>query len=352
MNIPGAVNNKFFRRAVVAVFALGIIYLLLNLVVFKDNELLIYINQLFYGWLAIYEDIASLLIQIFQVSFKIDNNSIIVDGEAVYTFDTIFLMKKLIFGLIAFVWIFPVKLSHKILGTLSLISLHVIFTSLDMVLMGSLIPFKAAKDSSAYLVARTPGVLVMMSFFIFWLLRYKDIIFNSLRKAGINTAGIERKLTPIIIIIYTYGILNNFILGWFEFIPWINFLFVSSQNILSLFGYEAEVYINYLLGENGSFYMEKGCLGFGTMALFAAIVYLTSNRRKLVWIYISAGLIFLNFVNILRLVFLFIHLQNNNGYALAMDVHDMYNLILYSVVFVLWVIWFELFVFKRKEQEN
>lgn len=221
-----------------------------------------------------------------------------------------------------------------------------------MVLLASLIPLKATKDSSAYLIARTPGILAMMTFLVYWLLRFKNEIFTTLNKLKIGTEGLAKKIPQIVIIIYIYGLLNNFILGWFDFIPWINFLFVSSQKILTILGYEAEVYVNYLIGEGGSIYMEKGCLGFGTMALFAAIVYLTSNRKRLVWIYMLAGLIFLNFVNILRFVFLFIHLQKNNGYTLAMEVHDMYNLILYSVVFILWVIWFEFFVFRPQAKTD
>jgi exosortase/archaeosortase family protein len=352
MKIPEAVNTRFFRTGLLVVLILGITYVLLSLVVFEKNEMLIFIDRFFYGWLGLYEDLASLFLNFFDISFTIENHQIIKGGEVVYEFAPIFLMRKLLLGLLAFTWLFPVKLKHKFYGTFILLALHIFFTSFDMILMGSLIPFKPAKDSSAYLIARTPAVLVMISYLVYWLSRYREIIFQSLRKLKINTQGIEERLTQIIVIFYVYGILNNFILGWFDFIPWINFLFVSSQKILSILGYEADVYLNYLLGERGSIYMEKGCLGFGTMALFAAIVYLTSNRKKLVWIYIVGGLIFLNFVNILRFVFLFIHLQKNNGYALAIEVHDMYNLILFGVVFVLWIIWFELFVFKRYESKS
>jgi hypothetical protein len=42
-------------------------------------------------------------------------------------------------------------------------------------------------------------------------------------------------------------------------------------------------------------------------------------------------------------VLLFIHIQKNGNYELAMDVHDMYNYIIYIIVFGLWVIWFERF---------
>lgn len=98
--------------------------------------------------------------------------------------------------------------------------------------------------------------------------------------------------------------------------------------------------------------MEKGCLGFSTMALFAAIIFLTSDHQKHWWLYMAGGILFLNIVNIFRFVLLFIHIQKNSGYALAMDVHDMYNLIIYAVVFILWVLWFEYFVLKNADDSQ
>ena len=89
--------------------------------------------------------------------------------------------------------------------------------------------------------------------------------------------------------------------------------------------------------------MAKYCLGFNTMYLFASIVYLTVNDNKRRWIYIISGLLFLNFVNIMRFVLLFIYIQKHGGYVLAIDVHDMFNYITYSIVFILLVIWFEKF---------
>ncbi len=139
---------------------------------------------------------------------------------------------------------------------------------------------------------------------------------------------------------------------YFDFNLWIDFLFKSSQKILALLGHDAVVEPSLLIGNNGSIYMTKGCLGFKTMFLFASIVYLTGNDNKRRWIYIISGLLFLNFVNIIRFVLLFIHIQKHGGYVLAMDLHDMYNYIIYFIVFVLWVIWFEKFSdirsFKKK----
>ncbi|MFN8239983.1 MAG: hypothetical protein U0X39_04430 [Bacteroidales bacterium] len=48
-------------------------------------------------------------------------------------------------------------------------------------------------------------------------------------------------------------------------------------------------------------------------------------------------------MNILRFVFLFIHIQKHGDYKLAISVHDMYNYITYTFVFILWIIWIEFF---------
>jgi exosortase/archaeosortase family protein len=87
------------------------------------------------------------------------------------------------------------------------------------------------------------------------------------------------------------------------------------------------------------------------MLLFAAIVFLTGSTTKTVrWSYILFGLLLINFANILRFVFLFIHLERHGSYMLAMDVHDMYNYIIYAIVFILWVIWFEKFADYRRKR--
>jgi exosortase/archaeosortase family protein len=149
----------------------------------------------------------------------------------------------------------------------------------------------------------------------------------------------------VIIIIYIYIIGTAFLVEFFDYTLWIHFVFTSAQKILGLMGYEAIVEPFHLVGANGLIYMSKGCLGFQTMLLFAILVFLTGKNNKNRWIYIITGLIFLNLVNIMRFVFLFIYLQKHGDYTLAMDVHDMYNYITYFIVFILWVVWFEKYAY-------
>jgi exosortase/archaeosortase family protein len=143
---------------------------------------------------------------------------------------------------------------------------------------------------------------------------------------------------------YIFIIVYYFLYEIFDYHLWISFLFTASQRILGLFGYTATVEPFYLIGDNGSIFMLKSCIGYQTMLLFAIIVILTGNtNNKIRWIYIISGFLFLNFVNIMRFILLFIHIQKHGDYMLAMDVHDMYNYIIYAIVFLLWIIWFEKF---------
>jgi exosortase/archaeosortase family protein len=94
--------------------------------------------------------------------------------------------------------------------------------------------------------------------------------------------------------------------------------------------------------------MSIGCLGFQLMLLFAVMVLFTGTNRKARWIYIILGIFFLNFINILRFVLLFIHLQKHGDYLLTIEAHNLYNFITYVVVFLFWVLWFEKFADTRK----
>ncbi len=352
MKVSQVINSKKLRIGLLILSVFGLTYVILRLLVFDYDPILPFFRNFFYNWLGLNEKFASIIINAINLPYSIENHSIVFQGQSLYEFSPIFLARKWFFGLLLLIWLFPVKLKDKFIGSIALITLHFFITSIDVVILVSRATIENVTDHSAYLVARTPLVLLMISFFSFWILRYRDKIYPALEKFNVNIDFIERKLPELFVILYLYGFLSNFILGWFDYYSWINFLFVSSQSILEIFNYQSEVYLTYLIGENGSIYMEKGCLGFGTMALFAAVVYLTADETKGWWIYMIAGIIFLNFVNILRFVFLFIHIQNNSGYALAIDVHDMYNIILYAVVFILWVIWFEMFALKNTSDKN
>ncbi|NJK97592.1 MAG: archaeosortase/exosortase family protein [Bacteroidales bacterium] len=138
-------------------------------------------------------------------------------------------------------------------------------------------------------------------------------------------------------------LINDVFLAIFSFQHYTAFLFNSTEWLLHLFGYEAYVDQNNLIGPGGFIHMAKFCLGINTMTVFASFVLLTGKDWRKIIPFVVIGLILINLVNILRFFFIFIHIQNNSGYQLGIEIHDLLDLIIYSFIFVLWVIWIERF---------
>ena len=133
---------------------------------------------------------------------------------------------------------------------------------------------------------------------------------------------------------------------------WINFLFNISAWILNLLNYPAWVESRLLVGDLYSINMARGCLGLNTMLLFTLIVFITGKSSRTMWLFILAGLIILNLSNIARFVLLFIHLQNHGNYALSIDIHDLYNYVIYGIVFLLWIFWFEKYSYIKRNRKK
>ena len=68
------------------------------------------------------------------------------------------------------------------------------------------------------------------------------------------------------------------------------------------------------------------------MFQFAALVYLTGNNGRTMWLYIIFGLIALNILNIIRLAVLFITVQKYEIVESGFDHHDLYNIIIYIII--------------------
>ncbi len=249
--------------------------------------------------------------------------------------------KKVLFLFLLIIWLVKSPLRKKLFCSFIMIMGHLF----SVILYNSYgIELSPATDPRPVLaLPETIALLLLFALANIWYLNNKQNVLKALSKLKINAQSFGPKIQPLFFIIYFYILLENYVFDFFQFYPWINIIFSITQKILALAGYPSTVDAVYLIGEYGTIYMAKYCLGFKTMYLFAAMVYLTGDKTKTKLLYILAGLFFINFVNILRFVFLFIHIQKNGDYALAMDLHDLYNIVIYSTVFILWVIWFERF---------
>lgn len=247
--------------------------------------------------------------------------------------------KKLALAILIFIWITKASVKRKSAFTLIVLFVHFAAVSLYNITGLSCNPY--SDPELVFSVPDTVAYFALFTCLVAWFKLNSQSIYDHMLKIKYDIIGFKSKIVALTVILYCYIIINQFVFAYFSFSGWVKFLFVSVQKILGLMGYDAAVDSTYLVGENGTIYMAKFCLGIKTMFLFASVVYLTGRKNITRWLYIIGGLVVINIINIFRFVLLFIHVQRNGDYTLAIDLHLLYNIILYSIVFLLWVFWFE-----------
>ena len=109
---------------------------------------------------------------------------------------------------------------------------------------------------------------------------------------------------------------------------------VSSYNALAIVGSYGVV-----IGNN--------CVGFGLTYAFSALIVSYPGPWKLKLWFIPAGAAIISLINIIRIVFL-TRKSFDQGIFDRIEAHDLYNNIVYVIIFFMWVIWVRI-IGKRRE---
>jgi exosortase/archaeosortase family protein len=333
-------NHKKVRNYLFVLIFVLIVFLFYSIIKSKltflinlyDRILVLYLSNLLSG--------ACNILKLLHFPVSADLNQVFLNGKVLFEIDNSFLSKKWFVVTLLIIWITPSDVRSRILYSLISIPLNYILNIFQLFIVfffydGS----KSIVDLK--LIGYTIVWLGYISFVIFWLKKNKELIFSILSKYNYNIDFIKKKSGLAIVLLFIAVFINNFLVGYLDFKYWIIAIFNTSKYILSLMGYDAIVDDVYLIGENGTIYMAKFCLGIQTTIIFTLFILLTGQNLKKQIFYVLFGIIVINVVNILRFVLLFIHLQKHGEYKLTMDLHDIFNIVVYSVVFVLWIIWLE-----------
>jgi len=325
------------KRLIILLLAVLVFLIILGFIAYSPLRNLI--NGFLENYLSFIERIANWFLQVAGSKVSILDHHVLFRGEVIYQYEWI-AKKKWVVALLILFWITPTYLRRKLIFSGLLLLVNFTGSVLDVSLTSHLVSF-APDEWSARLVGYFPHLLLLLTLMTTWIWRERKRLLQSLSGLKINLGFVESKLPEIFVVIFLYALIGKFLYGCFQFTPWINFLFHSSAGILKLLNFQVYVESHNLIGENGSIYMARPCLGLNTLMLFAGIVYITGKNSRTKWLFMLFGIIFLNIVNIVRFVLLFIHIQKHGGYVMSMDLHDMYNLVIYVIVFLLWIFWFE-----------
>jgi len=313
------------------------VYILINFT-FLGTALFSLISLVTQPFLILIEKFANLILHWIGSPIAIQDHTFTQSGILLVGFASQIMYKKVTIFYIIMIWLAPTSILKRLVFTV--IYLIVGFLSAAAYLVaGSYYIGDITYYPSLISTTNSLVFFVMNTILLLWYWYHKKSSLQNSSNISKVSKLLENKLFDIIMVLYVYAIVL-FSLGYFDFSLMINVILKSSSAILGIFGYNASIESNVLSGMHGSISIYRTCLGIMMMYLFAALVYLTGNDHKRSWTYILIGLAILFFSNILRIVLLFIYIQQY-GTELAIDVHDLFNYITYFIVFILWVIWFE-----------
>ena len=351
MNFNNLLSKRILKISAF-IFLSAILFGLLPIFVFESHPILVVADSIFGFYLSLAENITNYILQVFGSDVIITNGEIVFQRSTDYVLDnkeiidnwTVYVLFKKWSALLLFLfWATLTSIRKKLIYTGFLFLTHFISLIGGLLIITAIGPLVVVSDSLTELRPNTFGALAMITLLVIWIKNNLPEIQNTINRLKIKLILHKRVMNEIMVIFFIYSLLKNFIVPYFNFYSYIDFLLIITKKVALIQGYDALIKVPYLIGNSGTLYMAKWCLGFLTMFTFAALVYLTGNKNKTKWIYIIAGIVFLHIVNIIRLAALFIFVQNNESNEMANDHHAIYNIIVYVIIFILWIIWFEKF---------
>lgn len=353
MDFRSIISNITFRIFALTIVVSGIIYLLLRLTLFDQDPLLPLLNDLYYHYLLIPEWIANQIFVAREAGVLIRDHQFVFEVEGTYQlrysrfiddWQKFLLHKRWSALILLLIWGNFSTWRRKVSQSLVFLVTHLFAVFLGLLLIGILGPKMIHDFRWDYFSPTLAGNFVMLILFSVILISNKGAIRHAIDKLGIRINVTDRKMNEIIVLLLFLMVLRDYLIPFIEYRPYVLFLLEISRLISSMFGYEGYIVGDQLVGATGALALSKHCLGFMTIYLFAAMVYLTRPGSNPLFTlkFIFIGFTFIFISNIARLVLVFIVAQGENGFHRASVHHEVYNAGIYVLIFGLWVVWFEI----------
>jgi exosortase/archaeosortase family protein len=319
------------------IFVVGVIFL-----VFWIWKLFLasLVLPIYTSYLHFIATIAVHFLNYYGTKVDIRGNTIIIDQSLKFILTVSLLSKTWVLLILGIIWITPGTNKQKCFYSVIPFLIHVFSSILSICFL--ILFLRNGNDSNdAQLMAKTVVSDCFKLFLFIWIYKQRGKIIGKISGIGLNKFFFILVGKNLLVLLLLTLVINNFFIAFFQFDWLVWFLFNSSAKILHLVGYEAIVNGRYLIGNNGNIYMDKYCMGIWLMFYFAAFIIITGSKiQPRLW-YIVIGIIVINLINVMRFVFLFIHLQEHGDYVLAINFHDLFNYAVYIFIFIAWIVWIE-----------
>ncbi len=353
MKLKQLLVNKLYRRLVIILGALLIVILGLRIAGIDSHALAGLIEVLMGPYLFLVESVANFFIGIIVDGVSIQDHVILNNTYEAYfaknedlvtNWRTYLLFLKWTAFLLFSIWIIKTDLKRKLLFSGLLVLVHFFAVSSGLIMLAAIGPKIVIVESLSQLRPHLPGALAMFGLFALWIRKNRAEIALTIKivlpKAKID----DKKVRELMVIFLIFILLKSFLIPYFPFYTYIDMLLTLTQALVGAFGFNSEINGPYLIGDSGgTLFMAKWCLGFITMFVFSSVVYVTRRNNRSAWIFILSGVVVLHIFNIIRLAVLFIFVQSHDDSQLVMDHHDLYSIVVYLLIFLMWIFWFEKF---------
>ena len=361
MNISNPFHHKQFKIYFLIAAGLGLFYFILRLIFYPIDPVFLIFSSVYHQYLILPEQLANLLFKLFNANVIIKDNEFIFgtisEYQSTYSNYIVNWPKYLSYKnwsalLLVLIWIVNGSVRKKVYFTLFFVLTHLLSIVSGLYLLGHLGPVLFEYKPEIHLSSTLIGTFFMFSLLVFWFKSNKNSYQTSLQRFNIHFTLSDRKANEFFLILLIFLVLRSIVIPFFSFPLYVNALLEITQKTSLLFGYAGYIEGDQLIGENAALALAKHCLGFLTMYIFACLIYITRRRIIITGIYIISGIVLLLISNIIRLVAVFIIAQGENGFERATRHHELYNVLVYIFVFVLWILWFEIFQKKKMKSDG
>lgn len=349
MRIRTLLQNRNTIRIISIGILLALTYATARMFPTERENLLNFVIKLFHPYFFVAEYLANNIIHLWISGVDIKNHSIVFSNFHTYFNENVaflgnwartFLYFKETALLVLCFWGFQSTLKKKIQFSLLLIVVHLFAVVSGLVMLAGIGPVV----ENLRIAPEAVGSLALYTLFGIWVKQSKLEIDLMLKRVAPNFILTNLKINEILSVLFILILLNNFIVPFFEFNLYTNFYLHATKSLSHVIGLSSQIDGDYLIGSaGGTLFIAKWCLGINSLFIFAAMVFLTRKSTKTFLIFSILGIIFLHILNIIRLTLLLIFVQKHNDNELIMEHHDLYNIVVYLVIFILWILWFEKF---------
>ncbi|MDB5207488.1 MAG: hypothetical protein JWR72_2563 [Flavisolibacter sp.] len=131
---------------------------------------------------------------------------------------------------------------------------------------------------------------------------------------------------------------SPFVSSYLDFItPLRRSILWSAEYILKFFGHSTTWSDQYTLGLTGgrSVRMVYSCVGYGVLSFWAAFILANPRGLKVTVVWLISGWAILWALNVLRIFFLILAVNQNSEVRFEVDHHSFYNIIAYCCIFLM-----------------